>query len=81
MCMLFNISPGPPIETQLSVRTPLEPIKGRVRMLEHKVLWNSLKLSTDSQAIQHTVDVRFYAPAARTTLNPCVLSVIFRLLI
>ena len=26
------------------------------------------------RAIHHTVDVGYYAPAARTTLNPCVLA-------
>jgi hypothetical protein len=53
-------------------------------MLEHrltKVLGSSLKLSTYLQAIQHTVDVGFYATAARTTLNPCVFPVFMHLLI
>jgi hypothetical protein len=36
MCTLFNISPGPPVGTPLSVRAPLETIKGRARMLEPK---------------------------------------------
>jgi hypothetical protein len=36
MCMLFSISLGPPVGISLSIRAPLEPIKGRVRMLEHK---------------------------------------------
>jgi hypothetical protein len=31
MCMLFNISPDPPVGTPLSVGTSLEPTKGRVR--------------------------------------------------
>jgi hypothetical protein len=34
ICTLFNISPGPPVGTSLSVRTPLMPIKGRACMLE-----------------------------------------------
>jgi hypothetical protein len=34
--MLFNMLPGPPIGTPLSVHAPLEPIKGRARALEHK---------------------------------------------
>jgi hypothetical protein len=34
MRTLFNMSPGPPIGTPLSVRAPLEPIKGRARMLD-----------------------------------------------
>jgi hypothetical protein len=36
MCTLFNISPGPPVGSPLSVRAPLEPIKGRARTLELK---------------------------------------------
>jgi hypothetical protein len=36
MCTLFNMSPGPPVGTPLSVRAPLEPIKGRAHMLENK---------------------------------------------
>jgi hypothetical protein len=36
MCTLFNISPSPPVGTPFSVCAPLEPIKGRVRMLEHR---------------------------------------------
>jgi hypothetical protein len=31
------------------------------------------------QAIHHTVDIGYYAQAARTTLNPCVLLVFIRL--
>jgi hypothetical protein len=38
MCTLFNISPGPPVGTPLSVRAPLEPKKGRARTLEYKLL-------------------------------------------
>jgi hypothetical protein len=34
---LFNISPGPPVGTPLSVHAPLEPIKGRAHTLEHKL--------------------------------------------
>jgi hypothetical protein len=90
MCTLFNILPGPPVGTPLSVRVPLKSKKGRARTLELRFsegLGGSrklrhthtsfLKLSkvlsslTDThkllQAIQHTVDVGFYAPAARTT--------------
>jgi hypothetical protein len=36
MCTLFNMTPGPAIGAPLSVRAPLEPIKGRARTLEHK---------------------------------------------
>jgi hypothetical protein len=36
MCMLFNISPGPPVGTPFSVRAPLELIKGIARTLEHR---------------------------------------------
>jgi hypothetical protein len=55
MCTLFNISPGPPVGTPLSVHAPLEPIKRRARMLEHKFheLTSFLKL-TKSQAWTHT---------------------------
>jgi hypothetical protein len=41
MCMLFNMSPDPPVGTQLSVRAPLEPIKGRARTLEHTSFTNT----------------------------------------
>jgi hypothetical protein len=46
MCTLFNMSPGPPVGIPLSVRAPLELIKGRARMLEHKFheLTSSLNL-------------------------------------
>jgi hypothetical protein len=36
MCTLFNMSPGPPVGTPLSVRAPLESIKGRARTLEQR---------------------------------------------
>jgi hypothetical protein len=39
MCILFNMSPGPPVGTPLSVRALLEPIKGRARTLEQKKLF------------------------------------------
>jgi hypothetical protein len=71
MCTIFNISLGPPVGIPPSVRAPLEPIKGRAHTLEHKALESSLRKSHRhtsfhklSQAIQHTVDVRFYAPVA-----------------
>jgi hypothetical protein len=35
--MLFNISPGLPVGILLSVRAPLEPIKGRAHTLELKL--------------------------------------------
>jgi hypothetical protein len=34
MCTLFNISPDPPVKIPLSVRAPLEPIKGRACTLD-----------------------------------------------
>jgi hypothetical protein len=37
MCTLFNMSLDPSVGTPLSVRAPLEPIKGRTRMLEHRL--------------------------------------------
>jgi hypothetical protein len=37
VCILSNVSLGPPVGTPLNVRTLLEPIKGRVSLLEHKV--------------------------------------------
>jgi hypothetical protein len=37
MCMIFNMSPDPPVGTPLSVHAPLEPIKGRARTLELKL--------------------------------------------
>jgi hypothetical protein len=36
VCTLFNVSLGPLVGALLSVRAPLEPIKGRARSLEHK---------------------------------------------
>jgi hypothetical protein len=36
MCTLFNMSPGPPVGTPLSVHAPLRPIKRRARTLQHK---------------------------------------------
>src|SRR6185312_11616391 len=72
----------------LSVRAPLGHIKGRARPLEHR--WTRAleghrdrpKFSQPShsrgKAIQHTVDVGYYAPAARTTLNPAVFLVFLR---
>jgi hypothetical protein len=35
ICTLFGILPGPPVGIPHSVRAPLEPIKGRVRSIEH----------------------------------------------
>jgi hypothetical protein len=37
MGTLFNMLPGPPAGTPLSVRAPLEPIKGRARTLQDKL--------------------------------------------
>jgi hypothetical protein len=37
MCTLFNMLPGPPVGTPLSVHAPLESIKGRAHTLEHKL--------------------------------------------
>jgi hypothetical protein len=37
VCILFNMSLGSPVGTPLSVRAPLKPIKGRVRMLVHRL--------------------------------------------
>jgi hypothetical protein len=55
MCTLFNMSPSPPVGTPLSVRAPLEPIKGRAHMLEHKLSRKlSQKLSQVPQVHTHT---------------------------
>jgi hypothetical protein len=69
MCTLFNMSLGPPIRIPLSVRTPLEAIKERAHTLElthsiglPKQALGSLKPFELSQAIQHIVDIGFYAP-------------------
>jgi hypothetical protein len=70
VCILFNIQLVPPVGASLSVRTPLEPIKGRARALEHKVQSSqgSLRFSEGSLRLfpssQDTVDIGFYAPAA-----------------
>jgi hypothetical protein len=47
MCTLFNMSPGPLVGASLSVRAPLEPIKGRARTLEHR--FHAHEVFTDSQ--------------------------------
>ena len=56
------------------VRTPLR--YKREALAVHRTDPDRLKLSQPShsrgKAIQHTVDVGYYAPAARTTLNPAV---------
>jgi hypothetical protein len=92
-CTLFNMLLGPPVGAPLSVRAPLEPIKGRARTLEHKFDRHSeeythARVHTHAgsgvpppilQAIHHTVDIGYYAQAARTTLNLCVLPVFIRL--
>jgi hypothetical protein len=68
MSTLFNMLPGPSVRTPHGVRAPLKPIKGRAHTIEHKIqrLSSSQALGSFkfSQAIQHTVDVGFYAPAA-----------------
>jgi hypothetical protein len=63
MYTLFNMSPGPPVGAPLSVRAPLEPIKGRARTLEHKFYTETQKFTLTHtkvhtlQAIHHTMDV------------------------
>ena len=56
------------------VRTPLR--YKREALAVHRTDPDRLKLLQPShsrgKAIQHTVDVGYYAPAARTTLNPAV---------
>ena len=56
------------------VRTPLR--YKREALAVHRTYPDRLKLSQPShsrgKAIQHTVDVGYYAPAARTTLNLAV---------
>jgi hypothetical protein len=68
MSTLFNMSPGPPVGAPNGVRAPLEPIKGRAHMIERRIQRLSssqaLRSFKFSQAIQYTVDVGFYAPAA-----------------
>jgi hypothetical protein len=71
MYTLSNMSPGPPVGALLSVRAPLEPIKGKACSLEQKFKRiqrlpssQALGMVKFSQAIQHTVDVGFYAPMA-----------------
>jgi hypothetical protein len=50
MCTLFNMSPGPPVGTSLSVRAPLKPIKGRAHSLELKFS-QVLSSPTDTQIL------------------------------
>jgi hypothetical protein len=68
MSTLFNMSLGPPIGSPHVVHSPLEPIKRRAHMIESKIqrLPSSQALGSFkfSQAIQHTMDVVFYALAA-----------------
>jgi hypothetical protein len=49
--MIFNMSPSPPVGSPLSVRAPLEPIKGRVRTVEKKAekFTHTLPSSRDTQ--------------------------------
>jgi hypothetical protein len=73
MCTLFNVSPSPPVRAPLSVRAPLEPIKGRARTLEDTQEFMHTEVCTlaglavappNLQTIYHTVDVGFYAQVA-----------------
>jgi hypothetical protein len=68
MSTLFNMSLGPPVGAPHGVHAPLEPIKGRAHTIEKRIqrLPSSQALGSFkiSQAIQHTMDVGFYAPAA-----------------
>jgi hypothetical protein len=61
MCTLFNISPDPPVGAPLSVRAPLEHIKGRARLLERKVYTHAgLAVPPPNlQTIHHTVDIGY----------------------
>ena len=68
LCTISNISPGPPVGAPLSVRAPLGHIKGRARPLEHRLTQALANSLSRGKAIQHTVDVEYYAPATRTTL-------------
>ena len=67
---------GPPVGVRRLCMRPPCSIKGR-RLLEKDSgprgdLEERIDSSTDPRAIQLSVDVGYYAPAARTTLNPRV---------
>jgi hypothetical protein len=67
MCTIFNISPGPPIGAPLSVRAPLEHIKGRARVLEgqvHTHAGSAVPPPNLQTILYHIVDVGYYAQAA-----------------
>ena len=56
--------------------------KAKGSQTQHKLGFtpNNLVLNLlRAQAIEHTVDVGYYAPAVRTTLNPCVFIVFWHL--
>ena len=73
--LLYTATLGPPVGDPTAVYAPPCDIKGR-RSLCTRSSPDRHKLGQLShscgKAIQHTVDVGYYAPAARTTLNPAV---------
>jgi hypothetical protein len=65
MCTLFNISPGPPVGAPLSVRGPLEHIKGRARMLEERFTLTQGQVFLAQTYKQYITQwTTYYAPAA-----------------
>jgi hypothetical protein len=57
---LFNMLPGPPVGTPLSVHAPLEPIKGRARMISGtSSQFHEHRSFTSSQAHTHTHTTKF----------------------
>src|SRR6185437_12120972 len=73
--LFYTTSLGPPVGDPTAMYAP--PLRYKRQALAvHNRLSSSLRHTSDSrrlsfttQAIQHTVDVGYYAPAARTTLN------------
>ena len=67
---------GPPVGAQRLCTRPPCAIKGGRPLEKDEVQEGTerqrIALSTDPRAIQLSVDVGYYAPAARTTINPRV---------
>ena len=68
--LFYTASLGPSVEVPTAMYTPPLRYK-REALAAHNGFFSKL---TQTQAIQHTVDVGYYAPAAQTTLNPSMFS-------
>jgi hypothetical protein len=62
-CILFNMSPGPPVGTPHSVRAPLESIKGRA----HTIRTETHKSYRHSEAFSPKLSQAFFDLTSNTT--------------